>query len=139
VEKLMSVSGIRDGLKTRLATISGLYIHDTAPGAVNQTPAAVILPMRGDYGRHFGSGATHYFRVGLLAAIGQGWEKAQDQLDDFLSDTGTKSIRAAIEADPGLGGAGEGATVLSYGSYDIHEYGGSEYMGVDIEVQVWEP
>jgi hypothetical protein len=137
----MSVSGVRDGLKTRLGTISGLYIHDTAPGAINQTPAALIIPARGEYGSTLTGGITHTFTVVLMVSVAQGWALAQDQLDGYLSDTGASSIKAAIEAIGTLPDGASRARVGSYENYGGREYppeSGQNFLGVDFPVVVME-
>jgi hypothetical protein len=137
----MSVSGVRDGIKTRLGTISGLYIHDTAPEAINQTPAILIIPTRGEYGRILTGGITHTFVLTLLVSIAQGWANAQDQLDGYLSWTGVTSIKEAVEATGTLPDGASRARVGSYENYGGREYppdSGQHFLGVDFPVEVME-
>jgi hypothetical protein len=137
----MSVSGVRDGIKTRLGTISGLYIHDTAPEAINQLPTILIRPTRGDYERIITGGMTHVFMLTLLVSIAQGWANAQDQLDGYLSWTGAFSIKEAIEATGTLPDGLSRARVGSYEDYSLKEYPGDSgqyFLGVDFPVTVQE-
>jgi len=97
-------SAVRDGIKNRLATISGLRVHDTMPDSV-APPAGVVglLEMTFDLSMQRGLDAAD---VEVLVIVGRMSERgAQDKLDGYLAGTGATSIKTAIEADQTLGGA----------------------------------
>lgn len=100
---MASVSSIRSGLATRLATISGLRTSSTLPDAPNP-PIAVIMPSSVSYDDTFKRGMqTYVFNV--LVIVGRVDERtAQNNLDAFVSSTGTSSVKLAIEGDKTLGG-----------------------------------
>jgi len=95
---------IRDGMKTRLATISGLVEHDTMPKTVPDKDVAIVL-----YGEPLVAPAGH----GTLVAVGVrvvvrvsrgDLKDAQEAIDAYLWPTGAKSIVAAVAGDRTLGG-----------------------------------
>jgi len=131
----MSVSGIRTELKRALKTIGGLRVFDTAPDNINQLPAAYILPLGGEYHFALGGHMVHSFEVVLLVSRAPGLERAQDALDDYLSESGSKSIMAALE-DAALGDHGDTVEVKSYHSYGGLEYGDTLYIGCKFTVEV---
>lgn len=101
------------GLKGRLGTIAGLTGYAIEP-ASPKYPAAwpFLAEPAADYDQTHDGGMTWHFRLTVaLAASEQG--HAQTNLMPYLAPTGAKSIKAAIEGDPTLGGlAGVYAVVL---------------------------
>lgn len=94
---------IRDGMKTRLATISGLAAHDTMPATVADKDFAAVL-----YGEPLvapgGHGTRVFVNVRVLVRVNRGSLKdAQEAIDAYLWPSGTKSIIAAVLADRTLG------------------------------------
>lgn len=134
----MSIVGIRDGLNTRLATISGLKVYHEAPEAIASTPAITVLPSAGDYYTAMGSGLAHVFTLTVLVSLSQGHQRAQAELDKYLARSGADSILAAIEGDPTLGGACDTLKVTRYYDYGGHDYAGQRFLGARIEVEVYE-
>ncbi len=133
----MSFSTIRDGLKTRLETISGLRAYDVWPDTMN-IPAAIVRPVNMDYYNTLTNVATLMVEIHLLAAsIQNGLAKAQDILDTYLDATGTKSIKAAIEGDKTLGGTVTTCHVNRWFDYNSYEVNGIEYLGCKLEVEIW--
>jgi hypothetical protein len=99
----MNVTNVRAGLKTRLATISGLRVWDSIPDQVTP-PGAVVgqLDFTFDIDNARGLDIANcdiYVIVQRFDA-----RSSQNQLDDYLG-SGAKSIKTAIEADRTLGGA----------------------------------
>lgn len=132
---MASVSGIRDGLKTRLATIIGLRAHDTAPGQV-QPPAAIVTPGTIQFDSTMARGADDFTFVITLLVSAAVDRTAQDALDAYLAGSGAKSVKAAVEADVSLGGAAHFARVVGVNQYGLIEYGGVQYLGAEFLVQV---
>lgn len=98
----MNVSSVRDGLKTRLATINGLRVSDLIPDKVNP-PCAIVgqLDFTFDIDNARGldqASCDIYVIVQRLDA-----RSAQNKLDEYLG-SGSKSIKTAIEGDRTLGG-----------------------------------
>jgi hypothetical protein len=99
-----SLTALRAGLATRLATISGLRASATIPDNPSP-PIAVVMPGRITYDTAFGRGSDEYtFDVMLI--VGRVADRAsQNNLDAYCASSGSASIKAAIEADRYLGGS----------------------------------
>lgn len=135
---MATIAGLRDALKTRLQTIAGLRVHDTVPDLLTP-PAAMIQPASLSSKTAMGLGRrVHVFEITLLAApAGQaGIARAQDTLDPYLDETGTKSVIAALEGDVALGGTVSSLDV-SWADYGILEWNDVPYVGAKFAVTVW--
>lgn len=127
---------IRNGLATRLQTISGLRVFDTYPDQ-SSLPAAIIDgPSRVDYHATWAGTANYEWTVIVLVSAGAGLKRATDTLDDYLAATGTKSIKAAIEGDAQLGNTVHDTTVREAFDVGTLEDGGATYVGAKFRVEV---
>jgi hypothetical protein len=61
---------------------------------------------------------------------------AQKTLDEYLASTGAKSIKAAIDGDPTLGGIVDYAHATQVEDERILPFVGVEYLAADIVVEV---
>jgi len=124
----MSITGIRDAIKTSLATITGLTALDNAPDTVPALPCAWIAPeMSGRFCEYNVTGSASVLRMSfvvtlLLTKAGVA-PASQEALDAYIVPTGDSSIKAKVEA----------ATLSTHASYalvsEAYEYGGLEYNG----------
>lgn len=131
---MANVKAIRVALAARL-TATGLRTHATAPGQINP-PTVVILPNRPAI--QFGITMDGETQVNLLAIVllsAANDMTGQDLLDDYVSSSGAKSIAAAIQADPTLGGVVEFTVPLQVSTYGLVEYAGQQYMGCSFVIQ----
>ena len=115
----MSPSQVRDGLKTRLQTITGLRVYDLIPEPVTP-PCAVVgqLDLTFDIDNARGLDQA---TVDIYVIVQRFSERAgQDKLDGYLAGTGATSIKAAIEGDRTLGGTCQTLRVIGAesGTYD---------------------
>lgn len=99
----MNVTNVRAGLKTRLATITGLRVWDSIPDQVTP-PGAVVgqLDFTFDIDNARGLDIANVDIYVIVQRFDA--RSGQNQLDDYLG-SGNKSIKTAIEADRTLGGA----------------------------------
>ena len=98
-----TVSQVADGIKTRLATISGLRTFSYQPEQVNP-PVAFPVVESVEFHGAFGGGDVR-MRFGVFVIVGRYLDRvAHANLDGFLSYSGATSLRAAIEGDRTLGG-----------------------------------
>jgi hypothetical protein len=98
-----TVSQVAEGIKTRLATISGLRTFSYQPEQVNP-PVAFPVVESVEYHGAFGGGDVR-MRFGVFVIVGRYLDRvAHANLDGFLSYSGATSLRAAIEGDRTLGG-----------------------------------
>jgi hypothetical protein len=100
---MTALTDLRTGLANRLATINGLrssaYIPDNP-----QPPVAVVMPGRITYDQAFGRGSDEY-QFTIMLIVGRVADRAsQTTLDTYCESSGSRSVKAAIEADRSLGG-----------------------------------
>lgn len=94
---MADIKAIRDGLKTRLATVSGLRTFDIVPDTFTP-PAAMVAPATGalaTVATMDGALDLEFVVLVLVQAVSD--RGSQDALDTYLS-TGASEIRAAIES-----------------------------------------
>ena len=107
----MNVSTVRDGVKTRLQTITGLRAYDVIPDKVTP-PCAIVGQLDFTFDIDNARGVDQatldvYVIVQRLDA-----RSGQNKLDEYLG-SGAKSIKSAIEGDRTLGGAANTLRVTS--------------------------
>ena len=133
---MASITNIRTGLATRLATITGLRTAATMPDLPNP-PVAIVIPDNISFDDTFQRGMdTLTFRIFLV--VGRADERtAQNSLDGFCATSGASSVKAAVEGDRTLGGAAFDCRVTnmrSYGSVLISE---TTYLSCEFVVLVY--
>lgn len=130
-----TVSQVADGLKARLATISGLRTFSYQPEQVNPPVAFPVLESI-DYHKAFGGGDVR-MQFTIIVIVGRYLDRvAHANLDGFLSFDGATSLRAAIEGDRTLGGVAQTLVLdssLSIGSLAVAE---AEFLQVSFSVLV---
>jgi hypothetical protein len=130
----VSVSDIRDGLATNLATISGLRTAADLPDQPSP-PIAVVQLNNISYDEAFQNGLVFYnFTVTVI--VGRVSERtAQNRLNAFAS-TGTGGIKAAVESDKTLGGEAFDVRLIEMTSLGAITLGETQYMACEFSVQV---
>jgi len=105
------ITTIRDGIQTRLETITGLQVVDHDPEGVAFTPSVSIALVSMTRNETFEGASTPgdrtYRWVITVRLAGAIPEEMWQSLDDYLAPTGDNSILAAIDGDATLGGAVE--------------------------------
>lgn len=135
---MASFTSVRNGLKTRLATIATLKgTYATPPGTIN-VPAAVVEagspPIVFD--ETMGRGADLMnFEIILLVSRSVD-EVAHAELDAYLAGSGSSSVKAAIDGDGTLGGVADWTRVTQVTFHGEIEYGGFKYLGARLDVEV---
>ena len=133
---MADIAAIVSGIATNLATIQGLRVQeqvlDTAP-----VPVALIgPPSTVAYDEVMARGADNYtFSVRVLVARADA-RSGQVTLGEYLSGSGARSVKAAIESDPTLGGAADTCRVTSATGIGIYPYGDIDYLGADFSLEV---
>lgn len=131
----MIPSQVRDGLKTRLLTISGLRAYDLIPDTVTP-PAAVVGQLDFTFDIDNARGLDQA-QVDVLVIVQRFSERSgQDLLDLYLSGSGNSSIKAAIEGDRTLGGAVNTlrVTAAEAGTYESQ---GVEFLSYRYRITIW--
>jgi hypothetical protein len=130
----MSISLIRQGLATNLATIPGLRAVAEVPDLPNP-PIAIVALNSVTYDRAYAKGMTSYlFTVTVI--VGRVAEReAQRRLDSYIS-TGSSSVKYAIESDKTLGGNAYDCRVVSMDSVGSLSISDNTYLAADFSVTV---
>ncbi len=132
---MAQLTTIRTAIKDALAGIPGFTVYEWTPDSVN-IPCAFVQPSSPviEYQTRFGSGkATYKFVITVLAGRIQE-EAGQDEIDQYISPDGP--IISAIQANTGYLGAGNFATVINADRYGSFRVGDTNYMGVQLRVEV---
>jgi len=134
---MATLKQIREGLATRLDTITG--IQASAYMLTNPTPpAAHVIPGSIDYDGAMQRGhdvweLTVQVFVGLVADRG-----AQLRLDTMLAPSGGDSVKAAIEGDRTLGGVVDTLRVSRMTGYQVFNLERGPVLGAEWTVLVYE-
>ena len=129
----MNLANVRDGLSTRLQTITGLRVYDAIPENA-EPPCAVIAVGAGQYDQDFGDAVMVEWSVLVLISRADD-VRAQDAIDGYLSTTGSTSITAAVRAGATLGGAVDSAKVTGWSEPQTYTIADVSYVGVEIQVE----
>lgn len=129
----MNVNDVRDAIATQLRTITGLRATSFVPSKI-EPPTAIVSIGAGSYDDTFTGSMTAEFGVLVLVARADD-RSAQKRLDDYISPTGTTSVKACIDSTPTLGSTVGTATVLGWGDPAEFEIGGISYVGVEFTVE----
>jgi hypothetical protein len=130
---MASISELRAGIKTNLATISGLRVSDFQPDNINP-PVAIVFPISLNYDETFHRGMqTYTFAVQVI--VGRVSERSgQNSIDAYCSSTGTNSIKLAIESDKTLNGKAFDLRVTDMRNYGELLVGEVNYLSAEFVV-----
>jgi hypothetical protein len=133
----LTMASVRDGLKTRLATITGLRAHDTVPDSLNPPAAIVSLPTAIEYDLAMSRGLDKV-TYPITVVVSRASERSgQDKLDAYCNSSGSTSIKTAIEGDKTLGGTASTCRVSEVSRVGELEVGGITYLAAEFLVDVW--
>jgi len=133
---MASLSSIRSGLSTRLATISGLSVYSYVPDSIEPPTAVVGVMSSVDYDSTMSRGSDSYEIPLYLYVSRVDAELSQDSLDEFLAGSGSSSIKQAIEGDSTLGGVVSSARVVEASNYGVYTINSIDYLGVEFSVEI---
>lgn len=132
---MASISDLRSGIATNLATISGLRVSATIPDQINP-PIAIVELQSIDYDRSMHRANNIYtFRIVVLVArVSE--RSGQNKLDAYVASTGSSSIKTAMETDRTLGGAAHDSHLTQLSSYGVTAIGEVDYMSAEFQLLV---
>lgn len=128
-------SQVVTGLKNRLATITGLRAFSYQPSALNP-PVGFPVINRIEYHGAMQGGLVIYDCTVYVIVGRYTDDRAFDNADDFLAFSGTKSIRAAIEADETLNGVAQSLVVDSAANISSVNVADQDFLQVALQVTV---
>lgn len=125
---------IREGIAALLEAIPDLQVYARPPGSI--VPPAAVVRRR-----------SSQFDVTMDGLVDTGWgvtlfvsfantDVATDQLDEYLDSSGASSIKAAIDADPTLGGVVDFARVANAEGDRVLNYAGTDYLSVEFVIEI---
>lgn len=132
-----SITAIRAGLKTNLATISQLRCYDFVP-AKPEPPCAIVMPNNDTFIERLSMARGHIGLTFVVTVLVENKvdDEAQDRLDAYLDPSGSSSAWAAIESSLTLSGVAENAVVQVVRNYTAYTFNDIPYLGAEIVVGV---
>ena len=131
----MSISTIRDGLATNLATISGLRTKADIPD--NPSPPVAVVSLNSvSYDQAFKQGLALY-NFTITVIVGRVSERtAQSRLNAYAS-TGAGGVKHAIESDKTLGGEAFDVRMQELTNIGAITLGEQSYLAAEFSVVVY--
>jgi hypothetical protein len=134
---MATLSELRAGIATNLATISGLRTTPTVPDQINP-PIAVVMPNTITYDTAFARSGGDEYEFLVMVIVGRVDERsAQNKLDAYASPSGNGSVKTAIEKDKTLGGKAFSLRVTNLRNYNQVTVGDVTYLSAEWVVQVF--
>ena len=131
-----TVSQVADGLKARLATISGLRTYSYQPEQLNPPVGFCMVDTVRYHGAFGGGNVEMDWTVAII--VGRYLDRvAHAQLDGYLSYSGATSLRAAIEGDKTLGGVAQTLIVPSGTQVTSVTVADADFLQVSCTVTVY--
>ena len=133
---MTTIDAIRAGLATNLARISGLRTASEIPD--NPNPPTGIVSLRSiQYNESFAKGLALYNFV-VTVIVGRAAERvAQRRLNDYCDNSGSSSVKTAIEFDRTLGGSAYDCRVVSLDNIGNLQLGDATYLAAEFTVTVF--
>lgn len=132
---MATVSQIRTALAATLTAYlpSDVQVHDILPGQMSP-PAVVVRRQLTTFDTTFGGESNDTALAVVVFVQFAVPTAAQVALDAYLSPDGTRSIYAAVNADPSLGGVVDFAVVTEAGPDEVVTYQGVDYLSGTLTV-----
>ena len=125
------IKDAKDGIGTRLSTLSGLRVLDHPAESINEFPAAVVLFESRDAAQTLGgSSFAGKIKVVLLVSSAN-TQQAYDTLDQYMDPLGTSSIEAAVDADNTWGSKVDDGRLVSVDNVGHRKLWAGFYVGAD--------
>lgn len=133
---MTTITELREGIATNLATIPGLRTFAFVPDDP-KPPIAVVLPDTVSFDTAFNRGLdTYNFTVQLLVTSVSD-RSAQTSIDAYLNPSGPSSVKQAIERDKTLGGKAQSLRVESIRNYRRIDVTENQYLSAEFVVSVY--
>ena len=133
---MASITDLREGIATNLATISGLRTTTNfVPDNINP-PYAMVAPTSVDFNQAFHGGLVVY-NFTITVVVGRvDARTAQNTLDTYCDPSGSGSIKAAIESDRTLGGNAFDCRVTQMRNYGTIVLSDNTYLAAEFDLVV---
>lgn len=131
---MSDITAMAQGIANNLATISGIRTYAEIPDNPN-LPAAVVSLNSISYDQAFQGGLVEY-NFAVTVIVSRATERRAQQRVHDLVQTGTGSVKAAIESDTTLGGSAIDARVTEMANITSASIGEIDYLTADFVVTV---
>ena len=133
---MADITLLRNAIATNLASISGLRTSGDIPD--NPSPPIGVVTLNNiDYNQAMKQGLTIYSFT-VMVIVGRASEReAQRRLDQYCANTGSSSVKSAIELDRSLGGNAFDCVVQSMTSIGSLQLNDQTYLAADFQVAVY--
>lgn len=128
------IGAIKKALKDALSVIGNASTYAVYP---LDPRAPALIPRLVSWRHHetFDGAKSYRFRV-FAYLDPSDLNRAQTQLDDYLSDEGSNSISQSLERDHTLGGVVDDVTVIGGSDYGMVDMAGSQMLAGAVEVEI---
>lgn len=131
---MSDITAMSQGIATNLATISGIRTYPEIPDNP-ALPAAVVSLTSITYDQAFQGGLVLY-NFAVTVIVSRVTERRAQQRVHDLVQTGTGTVKDAIESDPTLGGSAIDARVTEMANIVSVSIGDIDYLTADFVVTV---
>lgn len=131
---MSDITAMAQGIATNLANISGIRTYAEIPDNPN-LPAAIVSLNNVSYDQAFRGGLVIY-NFAVTVVVSRVTERRAQQRVHDLVQTGSGSVKNAIESDPTLGGAAIDARVEEMTNITSASIGDVDYLTADFVVTV---
>lgn len=129
----MNLAPIMDEIAQRLKTIGGLRVSAQPPKSISPPAAIVSYPDSVDYDQTYGRGMTNVTGLKVWLVVGNVTDRsARDALAEYVSDTGPKSVKSALE---GAAAAWDDLHVVS-AEFDVLTIAGVDYIAAGLTINL---
>jgi hypothetical protein len=131
-----TLSTIRTGLATNLATITGLSTAAVMPDAITP-PVAIVVPEGITFDSAMARGLDEYSFT-IMVIVGRADARtSQSLMDTYCNPTGASSVKTALQIDRTLSGAAQSLRVTEMRSYSSLTAGDVTYLAAEFAVTVY--
>ncbi len=131
----MSITDIRDGIATNLATISGLRTSAELPDQPNP-PIAVVQLNNVTYDQAFQGGLVLY-NFTITVIVGKVAERLAQQRLNAYASTGAGGVKAALQSDRTLGGSAFDVKLQEMTNIGAITLGEQQYLAAEFAAIVY--
>lgn len=134
----MDLNAVAEGIATNVGAIDGLQALPYAPDD-GQEPLFWIGGVEETFDQAMNRGTDALIITGWLIVSRATDKTGQEQVREYMSGGGTKSIRTAVRSDKTLGGAASDVRAVSCRGPLPIELGSNRYIGAQFTFQVFGP
>lgn len=129
-----TISQIREGIQVRLRTIPDLKVPKRVPDTVDPD-AAVVRYAGTNFDTSMSRGSDDQTWI-VQILTSKASDRGQDALYEYLDGEGARSVKAAFEADPKLGGLVDFAVVAEVREPGVASPGDVDMYSAELVVMV---